>query len=104
MGASKAALILMKNSHFDRTLRYANLGSAASYHDGYLMHHKFAIIDDRVLITGSFNWTMQAIIGNKENLIITSDPRLVQPFVREFKKIWAQLDEPAVPSEEGWLS
>ena len=25
MGASKAALILMKNSHFDRTLQYAQL-------------------------------------------------------------------------------
>jgi len=56
--------------------------------DGYLMHHKFAIIDDRILITGSFNWTMQAIMGNKENLIISNDQRLVQPFIQEFNKIW----------------
>ena len=33
------------------------------------MHHKFAIIDKIVLLTGSFNWTAQAVNGNQENLI-----------------------------------
>ena len=38
----------------------------------YLMHHKFAIIDGKNLITGSFNWTMQAAMGNYENVLITN--------------------------------
>ena len=33
------------------------------------MHNKFAIIDKLVLVTGSFNWTAQAVTGNQENLI-----------------------------------
>ena len=33
------------------------------------MHNKFAIIDKFVLLTGSFNWTEQAVYGNQENLI-----------------------------------
>ena len=28
------------------------------------MHNKFAIIDSKILVTGSFNWTMQAATGN----------------------------------------
>lgn len=33
------------------------------------MHNKFALIDSIILVTGSFNWTSQAVTGNQENLI-----------------------------------
>ena len=58
----------------------------------YLMHHKFAVIDQSILITGSFNWTMQALMGNNENIIITSESRVVGPFVAEFENLWKQFD------------
>ena len=61
----------------------------------YLMHHKFAVIDDALVITGSFNWTMQAIMGNKENVIVTSDPGIVQPFSTEFERLWREFDNTA---------
>ena len=54
----------------------------------FLMHHKFAIIDDRTLINGSFNWTNQAIIGNQENLIITNNLQLLKPYKFQFEKLW----------------
>jgi phosphatidylserine/phosphatidylglycerophosphate/cardiolipin synthase-like enzyme len=34
------------------------------------MHHKFCVIDDYLLITGSFNWTKQAVNKNQENLVV----------------------------------
>lgn len=34
------------------------------------MHNKYAIIDDEIVITGSFNWSNHAIKNNNENLII----------------------------------
>jgi phosphatidylserine/phosphatidylglycerophosphate/cardiolipin synthase-like enzyme len=34
------------------------------------MHNKYCLIDSQVLITGSFNWTSQAVTTNQENLII----------------------------------
>ncbi len=34
------------------------------------MHNKFAIIDSLVLVTGSFNWTSQAVTSNQENLVV----------------------------------
>jgi phosphatidylserine/phosphatidylglycerophosphate/cardiolipin synthase-like enzyme len=35
-----------------------------------LMHNKYVIIDDEYVLTGSFNWTQQAVNLNNENLII----------------------------------
>lgn len=58
-----------------------------------LMHHKFAIVDRRVLINGSFNWTQQAVFGNWENVIITTTPRsLVEKYCNQFDELWQILN------------
>ena len=41
-------------------------------HSHYHMHNKFGIIDKRIAITGSFNWTYTATKHNQENLLATS--------------------------------
>ena len=46
----------------------------------YHMHHKFAILDAATLLTGSYNWTRGAARDNEENLIVTDEPRIVNPF------------------------
>lgn len=60
------------------------------------MHHKFAIFDQRVLLTGSYNWTRGAARFNEENVIVSDDARLVGPFGREFAALWGRLspDDP----------
>lgn len=55
--------------------------------EGY-MHHKFAIVDRKVMITGSLNWTTQAIQSNRENVLIIEDPDCVKVFLAEFEKLW----------------
>jgi phosphatidylserine/phosphatidylglycerophosphate/cardiolipin synthase-like enzyme len=54
------------------------------------MHHKFALFDQRVLLTGSYNWTRSAALHNEENFILTGDARLVREFARVFEELWAQ--------------
>ncbi len=57
----------------------------------YLMHHKFAVVDGSRLLTGSFNWTMSAIMGNRENVVVTEDPRVVEEFSRKFDELWEEV-------------
>jgi len=54
-----------------------------------LMHHKFALIDDTVLITGSFNWTASAETENDENILLLKGfPATCRAYAREFNRIW----------------
>lgn len=53
------------------------------------MHHKFAILDGRLLLNGSFNWTRQAVTSNNENVTVLSDQQLIRAFQQQFEKLWA---------------
>ena len=52
------------------------------------MHHKFAIIDSKQVITGSFNWTRSATEYNQENIILIDSQKVTQRFQREFEQLW----------------
>jgi len=52
--------------------------------NNYIMHHKFAIIDNRILLTGSYNWTFSANNRNDENLMVIDDPEIIEIFQNQF--------------------
>ena len=56
------------------------------------MHHKFVIVDKTTLLNGSFNWTCLAVNSNNENVLITNNPEIVQPYCAEYEKLWEMFD------------
>lgn len=63
-----------------------------------LMHHKFCVIDEELVITGSYNWTYYAETRNVENILITDDKKVVGQFVQEFNRLVDEiLDVKEVP-------
>ncbi len=54
----------------------------------YYMHHKFAVIDNSVVITGSFNWTSQAVNHNQENILFLENKNLAKKYANEFQRLW----------------
>jgi phosphatidylserine/phosphatidylglycerophosphate/cardiolipin synthase-like enzyme len=53
-----------------------------------IMHHKFMLIGNGVMTTGSYNWTNNAELFNQENLLILSDPEMIRSYHLEFEKLW----------------
>lgn len=52
------------------------------------MHNKFCIIDNRVLINGSYNWTYYAESKNRENILIIKDETdVTKAFETEFSQL-----------------
>lgn len=64
------------------------------------MHDKFVVVDNEFVMTGSFNWTVQAAKSNQENILVTDHPYYVHEYKEEFKKLWAQFAENEVEQEE----
>lgn len=64
-----------------------------------LMHNKFAVIDGKEVITGSYNWTASAEKLNYENLLIIRSDALAKEYEKYFNWMFNQgLDYK--PSEE----
>ena len=49
-------------------------------------HNKFAVIDGKRVLTGSYNWTLKAE-SNWENLLILDCPELAKAYEREWERI-----------------
>lgn len=64
-----------------------------------ILHHKYAILDQHRVITGSHNWSNAANTVNDENTLIIDDPAVANMFLQEFETRWAEL--PALSLDEG---
>ena len=58
---------------------------------GDLLHHKFAVIDNHTVITGSHNWSAAANNGNDETLLIIESPTVTAHYMREFAGLYAKV-------------
>jgi phosphatidylserine/phosphatidylglycerophosphate/cardiolipin synthase-like enzyme len=60
-------------------------------HHHKIFHHKFMIIDDHHVETGSFNYTNAAVHKNAENVIILWNVReLAQIYKKEWLRLWEE--------------
>jgi phosphatidylserine/phosphatidylglycerophosphate/cardiolipin synthase-like enzyme len=57
-----------------------------------IMHNKFAILDDAVVITGSYNWTKAAGDDNDENLLIVRNAEIAARYREQFVILWNMWD------------
>lgn len=76
------------SNSFDFNLIINNGGKVYFMDNKYLMHNKFAIIDNEHVITGSYNYTDQAEKVNIENiLIVRNDILTASAYSLEFSRL-----------------
>ncbi len=64
--------------------------------DGY-MHHKFVIIDERYVWTGSYNTTYNGAFKNDNNVVWIDSVPLAENFTKEFQVIYSSRGEEKLP-------
>ena len=54
------------------------------------MHHKVFIVDEKIVVLGSYNFSQSAEEKNDENLIIVYNSLIAEQFMMEFKRVQSQ--------------
>jgi phosphatidylserine/phosphatidylglycerophosphate/cardiolipin synthase-like enzyme len=57
-------------------------------------HHKVFVIDDETVISGSFNFSENAVKSNDENVIIVANGDIATQYLGEFERRWAEANDP----------
>jgi len=55
------------------------------------LHHKTAIIDNKTVIMGSYNWTLAANEKNDENTVVVSNTDIAKIFTDAFEELWNEV-------------
>jgi len=53
-----------------------------------LMHHKVFIIDEEIVVLGSYNFSQSAEERNDENILIIYNEAIAEQFILEFQRVW----------------
>jgi phosphatidylserine/phosphatidylglycerophosphate/cardiolipin synthase-like enzyme len=51
------------------------------------MHHKVFIVDEEIVVLGSYNFSQNAEVRNDENVIIVYSPIIAEQFIMEFERV-----------------
>jgi phosphatidylserine/phosphatidylglycerophosphate/cardiolipin synthase-like enzyme len=62
------------------------------YLDGHpeKMHHKVLIVDEKIVVTGSYNLTRSAELKNDENTLVIHDQEIAKIYLAEFEWIFQE--------------
>lgn len=64
-----------------------------------IMHHKFALIDHKISINGSYNYSFNASNNNVENIQISDDISTYSQFLSEFERLKYNIDHSIAVNE-----
>lgn len=78
-----------------RTLMCRSVPVKQDGNPGFL-HHKVIVVDERIVITGSLNFSTNAEENNDENVIIIDNPEIARLYIQEFDRVWNLAEDPEV--------
>jgi len=90
--ASRSVLLDQKSDHTNRyVIDLLNNAQVSMRLDGKhaIAHNKVMLIDENIVITGSFNFTNSAETRNAENFLILKSTALAKRYKEEWLKHWA---------------
>ena len=80
----------MKSSKVTSLIQEGIQVKVLSGKDYGVMNHRFAILDGKKVVTGSFDWSEASEKWNYENIVIISDSEVADSYQKEFERLWRE--------------
>ncbi len=71
---------------------------------GDKLHHKFAVLDQNIVLIGSQNWSQAANNTNDENLLVIRNATVASHFEREFQRLYDGAELGMTPQLQGAIA
>ncbi|MBT3189615.1 MAG: phosphatidylserine/phosphatidylglycerophosphate/cardiolipin synthase family protein [Anaerolineae bacterium] len=62
--------------------------------NGSFLHHKVIVVDERIVITGSLNFSDNATESNDENILIVDNAEIAALYIQEVNRVWDMASDP----------
>jgi phosphatidylserine/phosphatidylglycerophosphate/cardiolipin synthase-like enzyme len=85
----KVRTICDKQQSQIKSAKCKDLGGRVDKASG-LMHNKVIVRDGDCVLTGSFNFTNNAVYPNRENFIVICDVEVAKIYTDEFNRLWKE--------------
>ena len=98
--------IILSSNAQNETVKLMLKGASVSVHafdtgDARgIMHHKFCLIDNKVSINGSYNYSFNASTNNVENIQVSDDVAVYAQFLSEFERLKYNIDNRIAVNEQ----
>lgn len=66
------------------------------------MHHKYAVVDEQIVITGACNWTYTAFKHSFEDVLIIRDQSLAKSYLLDFADLMKRYDAGYTAADYAW--
>lgn len=90
--------IILSSNAQNETVKLMLKGASISVHafdtgdSRGIMHHKFCLIDNKISINGSYNYSVNASNNNVENIQVSYDIAIYSQFLSEFERLKYNID------------
>jgi hypothetical protein len=87
------------NAMQESALSYEDLAFAGDFAyrvdnpPSYRMHHKYMVIQGETALSGSYNWSESADSKAWENILVISDPSVVDLYWQDFERLWQDFSD-----------
>jgi hypothetical protein len=98
--------IILSSNAQNETVKLMLKGASVSVHafdtgDARgIMHHKFCLIDNKISINGSYNYSFNASNNNVENIQVSDDVAVYSQFLSEFERLKYNIDNRIAVNEQ----
>jgi len=80
----------MKTSKITYLIQQGILVKVLGGKEKEVMNHRFAILDGKRVLTGSFDWSEASLKWNYENILILHESEVVATYQKEFDRLWRE--------------